>query len=150
VTNECPGDVVSPTGAIADLTYKIINDGLISYTPTWTTSVTGCPITYEIRRVLADLSEITLTAFETAVLTFDSTDGSLDINTSDKALDGEVWTIKLFKRSTYGTQPTMDGIYQFDLTLIDPCWHSTLVAAVMPNAFTWDLWQSESMTGAAM
>lgn len=106
VTNECPGDIVLPTDTIADLTYKMVTSGLISYTPTWTVSVVGCPVTYEIRRVLADLSEVALTAFETAVLTLDSTDGSLDINSSDKSYDGEVWTIKIFKRSTYSVTPS--------------------------------------------
>ena len=103
VTNECTIDVVTPTSTIKDRDYNLFKDGLVSFAPTWTNSVTGCPVTYEIKLVLNDLSEVAFSAKETAVLTFDSTDGSLDLNTSDKTLDGEVWTIKLFKRSTYGT-----------------------------------------------
>ena len=88
VTNECIIDVVTPTSTIKDRTYNLSKDGLISYAPTWTTSVTGCPVTYEIRLVLPGPTDAPLTAKETAVLTFDSSDGSLDLNTSDRSLDG--------------------------------------------------------------
>ena len=119
VTNECAIDVVTPTSTIPDLTYNISKDGLITYTPTWTNSVKACPSTHEIRLVLADLSEVALTAKETSVLRFDIKDGSLDLQSSDKTLNGQVWIIKLFKRSTHGTQPTMDGVYLFKLEFID-------------------------------
>ena len=86
VTNECPGDVVTPTSAIPDTLYNIGIDGVVSYSPTWSTTVTGCPVTYEIRRVVSAVDQA-FTATETAVLTFDTTDGSLDILTADTTLD---------------------------------------------------------------
>ena len=86
VTNECPGDVVTPTSVINSFDYNIDEDGTFSFAPTWTTTVTDCPVTYEIRRVISGV-EYALSATETAVLTFDSTDGSLDVYTLDRNLD---------------------------------------------------------------
>ena len=43
----------------------------------------------------------------------------------------------------------MDGIYEFDITFKDPCWDATLTPASMAS-FSWDLWQTETMTGTAM
>ena len=51
VTNDCPGDVVTPTSSIPNLLYLISIDGTVSYNPTWSTTVIGCPLTYEIGRV---------------------------------------------------------------------------------------------------
>ena len=53
VTNECPGDVVTPTSSIPDFIYNLGIDGTVSFYPTWTTTVIGCPVTYEIRRVVS-------------------------------------------------------------------------------------------------
>ena len=79
VTNDCPGDIVTPTSVIPDFNYNIGIDGLVQYNPTWLTSISGCPVTYEIRRIDSSGVEQTLTAFETAVLSFDASDGSLDV-----------------------------------------------------------------------
>ena len=55
VTNECAGDIVTPTSSIPDTLYNIGIDGTVSYYPTWITTVTGCPVTYEIRRVISSV-----------------------------------------------------------------------------------------------
>lgn len=115
VVNACPGDVVTPTSTIDSFIYNIGIDGTVSFNPTWTTLIPGCPVTYEIRRVISGVDNA-FTATETAVLTYDSTDGSLDVLTSDTSLDSQVWTIKLYKQSTYGATADMDGIYLFDIT----------------------------------
>ena len=96
VTNECAGDIVTPTSTIPNTIYNIGIDGTVSYYPTWSTTVTGCPVTFEIGRVVSGVEQA-FTAVETAVLTYDTTDGSLDILTSDTTLDAQVWTIKLYK-----------------------------------------------------
>ena len=54
---------------------------------------------------------VALTGTETAVLTHNTGDGSLSLVTSDYALDGEAWEIKLFKKSTYSTDPAGEGVY---------------------------------------
>ena len=120
VTNECQTDVVTPTATISDRDFIIgqSTKAEFTYAPTWSTTVSGCPFTYEVRRVVAAVDQA-LTAHETAALTFSAADGSFDIYTTDISLDSEVWTLKVFKRSTYALQPGQDGIYQFDITFID-------------------------------
>ena len=59
-------------------------------------------MTYTVARVVGGVEQ-SLTAFETAALTFDSADGSLDILSTDYSLDGEVWTIRLICSSDYST-----------------------------------------------
>ena len=62
-----------------------------------------------------------------------------------------MWSIKLYKQSTYGTAPDNDGIYLFDITFKDPCWHAIISPATLSsNYFNWDLWQPESMTASPM
>ena len=79
----------------------------------------GCPFTYEVRRIVND-AEILLTSHETAALEHSAENGSLRLASSDLALDGEVWTIKLFQKSTYSTSKESEGIYQFDITFSSP------------------------------
>ena len=76
VANECATDIVTPTSTISDQTFTIQLDSTKTENPTWSTSVPGCPVTYEIRRVVVGVDQ-PLTGFETAALTFDSSDGQL-------------------------------------------------------------------------
>ena len=77
VANGCQADQVTPTSAaIADLTYNLNVDGLVTWTPTWSSSVAGCPLTYEIGRIVATVEQA-LTAHETATLTHSTVYGSL-------------------------------------------------------------------------
>ena len=76
VANECATDIVTPTSTISDQTFTIQLDSAKTENPTWSTSVPGCPVTYEIRRVVVGIDQ-PLTGFETAALTFDSSDGQL-------------------------------------------------------------------------
>ena len=55
VTNGCLNDQVTATGtAISDFTYYLNHDGLKSWSPTWSSTVTGCPLTFEIRRIVSN------------------------------------------------------------------------------------------------
>jgi len=101
--------------------------------------VTGCPLTFKIGRIVNGVEQA-LTSHETAALTHSTSNGSLTLLSTDYALDGEVWTIKLYKKSTYSTHAKAEGIYQFDITFRDFCWDSVLTAATFEKlTFTWVL-----------
>ena len=56
VANGCLVDEVTATGSVInDFTYIIAEDGLLSWIPTWTSTVTGCPLTYEIGRIVTSV-----------------------------------------------------------------------------------------------
>ena len=73
VTNACQTDEVTALDTIADEIYYIAEDGFRSFAPTWSITVPGCPVTYEIGRI-DDLSglERPLSVNELAVITFNS------------------------------------------------------------------------------
>ena len=74
------------------------------------------------------------------MLTHSKADGSLKLFSDDYALDGEVWTIKLYKTSTYSTHANAEGAYQFVVTLRDICWDSVLTPAVFGSLkYSWSL-----------
>ena len=52
---------------------------------------------------------------------------------TDFGLDTEVWTIKLYKKSTYSTHANGEGVYLFDVTFRDFCWDSVLTPAVFSS-----------------
>ena len=92
-----------------------------------------------------------LTATETAVITFNSADGSFYIYTTDKTLHSQVWTLKVFKRSTYAAQPGQDGVYEFDITFKDECEVAVLSAAIFSEStYTFDLGEAELITASPM
>jgi len=91
--------------------------------------VTGCPLTYEIKRIV-NSAEQALTSHETAALIHSTADGSLQLLSTDYDLDGEIWTIKLYKKSTYSTHANSEGIYNFVVAFRDICWDSVLTPAV--------------------
>ena len=68
--------MVTPLDTIPDELYYIAEDGTKSFVPTWSTTIPGCPVTYEIGRIndITGLEE-PLTAAELVVITFDITDG---------------------------------------------------------------------------
>ena len=73
----CEDDEVTATGAtISDETYYLNYDGLLSWAPTWSSTVPGCPFTYEIGRIVSSVEQ-SLTSLETDVLTHSTVDGSL-------------------------------------------------------------------------
>ena len=98
VSNGCLLDAVTTNSpaSIADLTYTMTLTGLLSWSPTWSSTVAGCPLSYNIGRVVTS-TEQALAAHETAVLTHSTVDGSLSLNSNDFALDKEIWQIKLYK-----------------------------------------------------
>ena len=113
--------------------------GRLSWSPTWSSIVTGCPLTFKIGRIVNGVEQA-LTSHETAALTHSTADGSLTLLSTNYALDGEVWTIKLYKKSTYSTHTKAEGIYQFDITFRDICWDSVLKASTFESSiFSWDL-----------
>ena len=142
LANGCLIDEVTTTGtAISDFTYYLNNDGLLSWSPTFSSTVTGCPLTFEIGLIVSTVEQA-LTSHETAVLTHSTVDGSLTLLSTDYALDGEVWTVKLYKKSTYSTHINSEGIYQFDVTFRDICWDSVLTPANFGSStYTWNLYE---------
>lgn len=77
MNNGCSQDVVTTTSpAIPSLTYTMTQTGLKTWSPTWTSSVAGCPLTYEIARIVNSAPQL-LTSHETAALTHSTVDGSL-------------------------------------------------------------------------
>ena len=67
-----------------------------------------------------------LTAGEKAVISFSSSDGSMSYKTDDYSIDGEIWTIRLYKRSKFSESKQRDGAYLFDIEFRDVCWDSDL------------------------
>ena len=90
--------------------YYIAEDRVVSFKPKWSHTKVNCPIEYLVSRI-EDSVERALTPPELLVLTLDKSNGFLDLNTSEYALDGEIWTIRLFMRSSFSTTPQMDGAY---------------------------------------
>ena len=136
VANGCLNDQVTATGtAISDFTYNLQKDGLKSWSPTWSSSVAGCPLTFEIRRIIGVVEqEFVLTSHETSVLTHSNVNGSLALLSTNLNLNGEVWTIKLYKKSTYSTNASSEGIYKFKITFLDPC--VVAVLTISPSTMT--------------
>ena len=67
-------------------------------------------------------------------MTHSTVDGSLSLLATDYALDGEAWTIKLYKKSTYSTHANAEGVYEFTVTFRDICWDSVLTAATFTQS----------------
>ena len=86
VNNDCQTDEVTPTSTIDDDDYLIAVDGVISLVPTWDTSVPGCPVTYEIGRIVNGVEQ-PLTQEELNVINFSAQDGQMAYNTNDFKLD---------------------------------------------------------------
>ena len=59
---------------IADELYYIAEDGVRAFVPTWSITVVGCPVTYEIGRIVNGV-EHPLTAVEYAVISHTTQDG---------------------------------------------------------------------------
>lgn len=102
VSNGCLVDQVTNASPILilDLTYEMTKTGMLAWSPTWSSSVLGCPLTYNIGRMINGVEEA-LSAHETAALTHSTSDGSLALSSTDFTLDKEAWQIKLYKKSTY-------------------------------------------------
>jgi len=146
VNNDCQIDDVTALDVIDDEVYTIGFDGIRFFNPTWSTTIPGCPVTYEIERVIDGGVSVPLTAKELAVLSHNIQDGQMQYSTNDFTLDQEVWTLKLFKRSTYSLSPNRDGIYQFDIKFIDRCWEADVTPATFGQGlYTFDLWQEETI-----
>ena len=76
VVNGCQNDEVKALDTIADELYYIAEDGTRQFAPTWSTTIAGCPVTYEIGRIDDDTGlERPLTTDELAVITFSDVDG---------------------------------------------------------------------------
>ena len=130
VENKCLTDTVAPVGFISDENlYYISEDGVLAFVPTWSNSVAGCPVVHGMSRIESGGTERPLNSAELAVITFDASNGQASIQTSDFALDGELWTLKIYKQSTASTSPLSEGYYLFDVEFRDICWDSTLLEA---------------------
>ena len=130
---------------ITDQLYYIDFDGLRDFDPTWDNTVIGCPATFEIGRIVGGVEQ-PLTDAEYAVLSHSTIDGDISLSTSDFALDGEIWTIRLYKVSSDSIELNRVGEYIFDIEFRDICWDSDLLRPVFAEAaYIWDLWQAEKM-----
>ena len=79
-------------------------------------------------------------------MAFNSVDGSASLATSDFALDGEVWTIRIHKESVESIGPNRVGEYIFDIEFRDVCWDSSLTPpAFTDTQFIFDLWCFEQL-----
>ena len=137
----CQIDEVINLSLISDTKYYIAQDGLKEFKPEWTHTVPACPVEYGVSRII-DGAERPLNSAEKLVLThFSLTNGWLDLQTSDYALDGEVWSINLFMRSIYSNAPKRDGELVFEIEFRDNCWDSILEPAKFrETSATYDLW----------
>ena len=110
-------------GTLADRIYNIDNTGKIKLFARWSQSLQECPTIYGIKRIVDD-EERDLNEIELTVLTHNLDDGSLSIYADDFALDGEVWTIKLYQESTASSNGV--GAFIFNIDFLDICWRSEL------------------------
>lgn len=141
VNNDCQLDEVRALSTIDQQLYYINVDGLRDFDPTWSTTVPGCPATYEIGRIVNGV-ERPLTPEEFAVINYSIYDGQMSYSTADYALDGEIWEIRLYKRSTYSISSMQDGEYLFDIEFRDICWDSVLEPPVFLRPdYLFDVWQ---------
>lgn len=140
VKDACQEDEVTNLTTIDDILYYIAEDGTIAYEPTWEHSQTSCPFSYEVTRIVEGV-ERALNDEEKLVLTHDPSNGWLDLNTSDYSLDGQIWTIRLFMRSTFSESAKKDGAHVFDIEFRDICWDSVLQAPVFDKEHViYDVW----------
>jgi len=139
---DCEIDELTPTTTIANAVYTISVDGAVPFIPTYSVQTeAGCPLEYDVQIVDNGVAR-NLTPAEQAVLTIQDNivteDGRLIANTADFGLHGEVWKIKLSKKSTRSISSNGEAAYNFDLEFKDPCYDSVLQAATIPN-YTFDL-----------
>ena len=80
---------------------------------------------HEIARVENGIAR-SLNSQEQAIFTHSLTNGVTSFETSDYSLDGEIWTIKISKRSQYSTGSQAEGAYVIDIEFRDICWDSNL------------------------
>lgn len=75
----------------------------------------------------------------------------MSFTTSDYSLDGQIWTIRLYKKSTYSIVVEQEGEYLFDIEFRDICWDSVLISAEFefPD-YLYDLWQFQSIFYSTM
>ena len=134
-------DAVVTLKTISDQLYYIAETNLVTFEPTWSSNVTGCPLVYEIARIENGIAR-SLNSQELAVITHSLVDGVTTLETSNYSLDGEVWTIKISKRSVYSTGSQFEGAYIFDIEFRDICWDSMLQPAEFEHtSYIYDLWQ---------
>ena len=141
VRNECDQDAVVNLKTISDQLYYIAESRVVTFEPTWSSNITGCPLVQEIARIENGIAR-SLNPQELAVITHSLVDGVTTLETSEYSLDGEVWTIKILKRSLYSTGSQAEGAYIFDIEFRDICWDSILQAAEFYQlSHVYDLWQ---------
>ena len=150
VLNECEIDSVTPLTSIPYQLYYIAEDPLFSFNPSWNSVIAGCPTFFDIEIDDGGVWR-PLSAAELAVISFNSADGSFSFQTSDYALDGQIWLLNVFKKSTYSIGVAGKGEYIFDLEFRDICWDSTLTAAqFLQLDYIYDLWQAQDLRYSQM
>ena len=130
VIDVCADDEVSgPTAAIEDDLYLINFDGEKSIAQAWySTTVPGCAIEHDVLRVIDGVAR-PLTTDEQLVISQLPADGSLRYSTSNFALDGEVWTIRVVARSVHSTSALREATSSFQIEFRDRCWDLALMPA---------------------
>lgn len=86
--NDCVSETVSPDSTLGPFDY-VIGSGVLELEPTWTSSVVAwtCPAQFKIYYDDSGIYTEPLTVLQQAVLTFDATNGFLDIETADLDYD---------------------------------------------------------------
>lgn len=73
-------------------------------------------------------------------------DGQFSYFTEDFTLDTQVWTIRVYRRSTYSLSPMRDGEYLFDILFLDVCWDAEFEKATFTfDEYLFDLWQHQQI-----
>ena len=103
---DCVSEFVSPDGTLGPFDY-VIGSGVLALQPTWTSSVDFfvCPAKFAIYLDVGGAWVSPVPAAQAPALNFKPINGFLDIETSDLALDGQTWRIRLTKESIYSQAP---------------------------------------------
>ena len=148
----CETDEVTTLSSISDTLYYIAEDGAVKFEPKWSHTEPHCPVEYLALRnedgVLRPLNEA-----EKSIVSFDDKNGFMTLDTSDYALDGQVWSMQVIMRSTFSKMSSdkRDGTYAFNIEFRDVCWDSRLQAASFDETLiTYDLWQVQKIAYTKM
>ena len=110
--------------------------------PLFTQSDSLCPAQFGIS-IIDGGNEVALNGDQIATLTPNMVTNELTINTSDLALHGQVWTVKVYLTSTQSLQVGSQGSYEFDITLTNPCTLDTITASATINAVSYYIGSAE-------
>ena len=98
-TNPCTLDTMSTTTTLGNVEY-FIGAATMLIEPTYNQVDGQCPSQYGVSIIDNSGNEAALDTDQSATLTLSDGNGNLAISTSNLALSGQVWTVKLYREST--------------------------------------------------